>query len=744
MVQSSLLPAFLAGFVCCGGLAAALWPTLLAPMHAELRSARDEVASVQRSLSQERLMHQQLDAARDATHRLSRDTCEQEVAKATADASAKAQEACKCPAPEICQCEERPSADGAHTAESLAPAPITEPPPPPPPPQPPSTGDDAGRVADEPSMSACMHAVSVLGDSRSAAAKWVLTPAADGTRPPAGADEVLLSYRSHRHNRTLVAAERVVHRLGDDSLWAPMPGWSAAVGSMRQGERAAFRFAPPINASTDPDLMAATFEVEILEITRVEDLSPTAGMSVFKTVLEAGVGAETPSDGARVAIELSAAGAPPSGEQAAAGGTAATTASRLDFVLGSGTGGDGLRRALMSMTRSELARVRIHPSLARAPLNASTSGGGGRLVVATVRLVSFEQPKSIEHMSQTELIEHVTGLKAAANARFAAGETDTACGEYDRAQRLLRLVVEADLSPAEASSWRGVQLSLRLNAAACALRSERFDQALVQSDAALSLAPESTKALFRKGQALQGLGRLGEAEAAYTTVVARDPASREAHARLAQISGQRGVPSSSTVQVAADGSTSTTVPLITVLPATVLSSTAPAASSAMEAAAQAAGAAAGAEDAELAKARQMSPAQLIEHVTGLKAAANARFAAGETDTACGEYDRAQRLLRLVVEADLSPAEASSWRGVQLSLRLNAAACALRSERFDQALVQSDAALSLAPESTKALFRKGQALQGLGRLGEAEAAYTTVVARDPASREAHARLASLRK
>ena len=57
----------------------------------------------------------------------------------------------------------------------------------------------------------------------------------------------------------------------------------------------------------------------------------------------------------------------------------------------------------------------------------------------TVRLVRFEQPKSIEHMSQTELIAHVGRLKTAANARWASGDKESACGEYDRAQRLLRL-----------------------------------------------------------------------------------------------------------------------------------------------------------------------------------------------------------------------------------------------------------------------------------------------------------------
>ena len=98
-------------------------------------------------------------------------------------------------------------------------------------------------------------------------------------------------------------------------------------------------------------------------------------------------------------------------------------------------------------------------------------------------------------------------------------------------------MAEAELPASEAEAWRGVQLSLRLNSAACALRAERHEQALEHSEAALALAPNSTKALYRRGQALRALGRLGEAEATFMTVVEHDPGSREAQARLAEVRG---------------------------------------------------------------------------------------------------------------------------------------------------------------------------------------------------------------
>ena len=144
-------------------------------------------------------------------------------------------------------------------------------------------------------------------------------------------------------------------------------------------------------------------------------------------------------------------------------------------------------------------------------------------------------------MSTAELLAHVGGLKRAANGRFAAGETEAACAEYDRALRLLDVVDEAaGVSEDAAAEARALRLALRLNGAACALRAQRYEHALVQADAALALSPNSTKATFRRGQALQSLGRLGEAAAAYGEVIEREPASREANAALSQVRASMG------------------------------------------------------------------------------------------------------------------------------------------------------------------------------------------------------------
>ena len=805
----SLLPAFLAGFAACGGLSAALWPTLTSPYEHSLRAAREEASAAQRVLTQERLMQQQVESARESAARLNRETCEQQVAQAVAEADARCTNSKAAAAGDAdARCEEAVTAAVAAAAarsssstaaaaganESCAPCAVG------------ATMAAAGGSTDAiggATCSACIAAATVLA-GEAAAAKWPVTAALDGALRPTGSDELLLSYRGVHDDGTRVAEDRISMHLDDDDA-APVAGWATALRSMRRGEVAVFR----LGGATAPDgamamasdgasASASTYEIELLEVTPVENLSPPLASgggggrkaTLLKTILERGVGAETPRDGASVVLEIQQTAAS-TGAPNATGGAAAAPAERHEIVLGEPhSGGEALRRVVMSMARSELARVRVAPHLALPPIalparsnataaaaNASSSSAPAPFLTLTLRLVSFEQPRALEHMSAAELLQHIERLKASANARFAAGggETEAACADYGRALRVLRLV-EDDAELSKQGSSRGkLELALRLNGAACYLRVGKGDAALAQSDAALALSPTSSKALFRRGQALQALGRLREAEAAFGGVIEREPSSREAHARLKEVRVALGkevpAPAAAAATAAAAVPPTSAATAASAAAAAAAASTAaseavsaplnaaaaaaapglpPVVSVSVPAAADAAptAAAAAAESDEggaVARARAMGARELLDHVDGLKTAANKRFSAGERDAACADYDTALQMLQ-AADSDgrfARDEEKALSRALQLALHLNGAVCALRKGDHAQALAQSDAALALSPTSSKALFRRGQALQALGRLREAEAAFGGVIEREPSSREAHARLKEVR-
>ena len=291
------------------------------------------------------------------------------------------------------------------------------------------------------------------------------------------------------------------------------------------------------------------------------------------------------------------------------------------------------------------------------------------------------------------LAEQVGGIKAAANKLFAAGERVTACAEYERGSQLLRSSRPSTRTVEEASPLDTLEVALLLNLAACAHGDGRHIEALAHAEAALVLSPDATKAHYRKGQALRGLGRRAEAEAAFSAVIELDPQNRQAQAELAALAAE----STPAAAVAAAG----------VGPAGT-------------------------------GGQQISASEITE----IKAAANKLFTAGERVTACAEYERGWNLLRSSRASTPTAEEASALDTLEVALLLNLAACAHGDGRHIEALAHAEAALVLSPDATKAHYRKGQALRGLGRRAEAEAAFSAVIELEPQNRQAQAELAAL--
>lgn len=115
-----------------------------------------------------------------------------------------------------------------------------------------------------------------------------------------------------------------------------------------------------------------------------------------------------------------------------------------------------------------------------------------------------------------------TPLKDAGNAHLAAGRFEEALVAYDAA-----------LAAAE-----GKAAVLHANRAAVLLRIRRVEDALAAADAALAADGTYAKAIFRRAQALEALGRLGEAHLAVRRLLELDPRNSEAAAMLRRVHGQ--------------------------------------------------------------------------------------------------------------------------------------------------------------------------------------------------------------
>ena len=105
---------------------------------------------------------------------------------------------------------------------------------------------------------------------------------------------------------------------------------------------------------------------------------------------------------------------------------------------------------------------------------------------------------------------------------------------------MLHLPSREGVDDETATSLTSVELALRQNSAACALREGRHDDALSHCDAALAISPSATKAHYRRAQALAGLNRLPEAEAALDATLRLEPANKAANQLLTDVRARRG------------------------------------------------------------------------------------------------------------------------------------------------------------------------------------------------------------
>lgn len=118
-------------------------------------------------------------------------------------------------------------------------------------------------------------------------------------------------------------------------------------------------------------------------------------------------------------------------------------------------------------------------------------------------------PEAGSNEAEAGSLQAAEARKAQGTVLFRAGDYAAAAAEYEAA---LSLVVVHPDGDAEASEQ--LLLSLRLNGAAACLKTDTPTEALAHCEAALALDASSSKALYRKGQALLALGQPAPARAA--------------------------------------------------------------------------------------------------------------------------------------------------------------------------------------------------------------------------------------
>jgi tetratricopeptide (TPR) repeat protein len=142
-------------------------------------------------------------------------------------------------------------------------------------------------------------------------------------------------------------------------------------------------------------------------------------------------------------------------------------------------------------------------------------------VVAQLRASAMSIPDDV-----LELIEEAEGFKLEGNNKFKAGEFEAAASRYRQGCRLIDSVLgNKALSGGDKKAVIELLDACQLNTANCKLKLEDWDGAKQMAEVVLGRG-ENRKALFRRGQAYQNMGRLHEARADLIKAAAMDPQDR--------------------------------------------------------------------------------------------------------------------------------------------------------------------------------------------------------------------------
>ena len=131
----------------------------------------------------------------------------------------------------------------------------------------------------------------------------------------------------------------------------------------------------------------------------------------------------------------------------------------------------------------------------------------------------------------------VTDLKAKGNDAFTRKAWEEADAYYALAlQRLFEPSKGFDISPPAVGTTQADEAAaLHANRAAALCGAGRFAGALDEAELAVRLRPTWAKAHFRRGQALEGLRKLGDAVRAYKASLDREPANAQTRAKVTEL-----------------------------------------------------------------------------------------------------------------------------------------------------------------------------------------------------------------
>ncbi|CAH2040153.1 unnamed protein product, partial [Iphiclides podalirius] len=306
--------------------------------------------------------------------------------------------------------------------------------------------------------------------------------------------------------------------------------WDIGVATMKKGEVCVLTCAPEYaygdkDSPKIPANSTLQFEIEMIDW-ELDDLSPGKRKGILRNTLEQGSGFGSPNDGALVTVELE-------GRLKADGKIFDTRT--VTFSLGEGSEHnicEGIERALEKFTKGEKSRLTIAPKYGFKSEGSSELGVPPDATLEyTVKLVNFEKAKETWAMDGSEKLEQAQIFKEKGTNYFKSSKFQLSIKMYKRVTSLTEDMVE-DKTQTEENKTKAKELliSAHLNLALVYLKVTpvHYFEAKDHAAKALQFDPGNVKGLFRRGQALLGLGEAEQAMQDFQKIVDAEPQNKAA------------------------------------------------------------------------------------------------------------------------------------------------------------------------------------------------------------------------
>eukprot|EP01004_Peranema_trichophorum_P002252 NODE_1330_length_2008_cov_55.236605_g1026_i1.p1 GENE.NODE_1330_length_2008_cov_55.236605_g1026_i1~~NODE_1330_length_2008_cov_55.236605_g1026_i1.p1 ORF type:complete len:621 (+),score=155.77 NODE_1330_length_2008_cov_55.236605_g1026_i1:86-1948(+) len=172
---------------------------------------------------------------------------------------------------------------------------------------------------------------------------------------------------------------------------------------------------------------------------------------------------------------------------------------------------DGLDIALLNVKKGEHALIRLNPAVAYGDKgNENPKIPPNSTLIYEVHIKDFTVIPKAWTLTGPQKIERATQLKVEGGKLFSDNKLRRAQRKYMMALDIV--VSDSDMDPKTKLESHNLKVVLYSNLAACDIKQKRWDDAIEHASRVLSLQPNNTKALLRRGKAYRELDKWNEAK----------------------------------------------------------------------------------------------------------------------------------------------------------------------------------------------------------------------------------------